>query len=197
MKTEAISHLVEEHREIGRVLDAFENFLRESRERCKNTGLDVLLEPRQLWAILDYLSEHLLMRHEEKEELCVLPALARHGLSWSDTDLQHTRQEHRHVRYLMRVLRQAVHQTRSWSADDCRHFHGTGDDLVAFLRRHMSAEERHLFGKLDADLSPAEDADMVAEMLEIDRDFLAMPDAQKLHAAGEEFQRKYAQARSR
>src|SRR5690606_16685346 len=93
MKTEAISHLVEEHREIGRVLDAFENFLRESRERCKNTGLDVLLEPRQLWAILDYLSEHLLMRHEEKEELCVLPALARHGLSWSDTDLQHTRQE--------------------------------------------------------------------------------------------------------
>lgn len=193
MKTQTIAHLLREHDEIRSIVAALEQFLTLSRKYGEPNGsLTERLEPKQLCSLLDYLTEHLLMKHEEKEELHVLPALSRHGLSWSDTNLQHVRQEHRQVRYLMRSLHHAVHQTREWTRDDRRHFYATGDELVAFLRHHMVAEERHLFPTLDGQLDPEEDAAMTAAMDQTNRDFAEMPDAQRLQQVSQEFVTKYS-----
>jgi hemerythrin-like domain-containing protein len=190
--TRSISHLLGDHQAIRRVLSAYEQFLTEVEGKCdRSGGFQDAFDPKELWEVLDYLGDHLLMSHEEKEEVALLPELARHGLSWEDTDLQHTRLEHRHIRYLMRSLRQTVHQLRAWSRDDCRHFLGTSRELVAFLQRHMAAEEKHLFGKLDQSFGPQEDERLANEFEAIAKDFGEMPDAQTLQAAGAAFLERY------
>ncbi len=192
MKTRSVRHLLAEHQQLGQILDAFERYLTQTEQRChQHNAAGAVLDPHELWAIFDYLSEHLLMRHEEKEEVYLLPELSRHGLSWSDTDLQHVRQEHRHARYLMRSLRQAVHQSREWSRDDCRHFLSVGKELVSFLRHHMSVEEKELFRRLDGELDDATDQQLASDFEGVDEDFSKMPDAQDLLLSSQQFVQRY------
>ena len=187
MSTQTVRHLLKEHREINRVLDAFELFLERSRSEA---GPD----RHELWRLIDALSESLFLRHEEKEETVLLPHLNRMGLSWTDGTLAHVRQDHRHGRYLLRSVRYAAHQSLDWNSDDRRHFLAVGKEWAEFIRRHMAREESMLFPYLDAELSEQADRELMGHFAAIDSDFENMPDHGSLCAGKDEFLRRYAMA---
>lgn len=194
MKTKSISHLLEDHRTVRKILSSFDRFVLAAENRSKlPVPANEVFDSHELWPLLDYLSEHLLMCHEEKEEVALLPELSRHGLSWEDTDLQHVRQEHRHIVYLMRCVRQSVQRARSWTPEDFRHFLAVSRELTSFLEHHMEAEETHLFIKLDVSFCAADDARLLVELEEIERDYAAMPDAAQLRSNAENFLKRYQQ----
>lgn len=180
----SVQHLAQEHREVEEVLDAFDAFVNQSESEA---GPD----RRELWQLIDALTESLLLRHEEKEETVLLPELVRHGLSWSDGTLNHVRKDHRHGRYLMRTLRQAAHQLADWSGDDRRHFVSIGREWSQFVRRHMRSEETLLFPYLDRQLSPEQDAELLAQFENIDQDFEQMPDAAGLAEGKDAFVQRF------
>jgi hemerythrin-like domain-containing protein len=184
MSSRTVCHLAQEHTEIRNVLDAFESFLKKS----ETTDAP---DRHQLWALLDALIESLFLRHEEKEETVLLPYLARLGLSWTDGTLAHVRSDHRHGRYLMRSLRQTVHQLSDWSSEERRHFLSIGHEWLEFLRHHMDREESMLFPFLDAQLDEKSDIELETQFASIDKDFAEMADSQQLAAGKDIFLRQY------
>lgn len=175
VKSEAIGHLLGEHRTLSQIISAFERLL-DSMETSQ------FVERSELAPLVEYLGEFTSLRHEEKEETLLLPALERLGLSWDTGPLAYVRREHRQERYLLRSLRQSCQQTNEWDAEDRRHFVAIGRELVAFLRRHMQNEEDFLFSEADTRLSPEVDRELVTQFSALDRELDQMPDNKGLRA---------------
>jgi hemerythrin-like domain-containing protein len=175
VKSEAIGHLLEEHRTISQILSAFERLL-DSVETAR------AVERSELVPLVEHIGEFSSLRHEEKEESLLLPALERLGMTWDTGPLAYVRREHRQERYLLRSLRQSCLQTDEWDAEDRRHFVAIGHELVAFLRRHMRNEEDFLFPEADQRLSPEIDRELVTQFRALDGELDRMPDSMSLRA---------------
>jgi len=184
MHQAATDHLVREHDLIRRHMAAVEVFAGALAEPEWDTPP---VDLRRLWPALDFLVDVLLLRHEEKEETVLLPALQQLGLPWADGSLAHVRREHRQGRYLVAALRQAVHQRAPWSPEDRRHFVALALEWVTFTRRHMAQEEEILFPFL-AERASLEVLDGLQARFEaIDREVDELPNAAQLAEEGRRF----------
>src|SRR5690242_20556905 len=96
MQPGASDALTRGHLQIRRPLDAVETYA----FLLAQPGDAPAVDARHLWPTLDYLTEVLLLRHEEKEETVLLPALHHLGFPWNDGPLAGVRREHRQGRYL-------------------------------------------------------------------------------------------------
>ncbi len=188
MSCRTTQHLANEHREIESILSAFENFLTHIADEQGGE------RRRELWGLLDNLTENLFLKHEEKEEVVLMPELLRSGLSWSNAILSHVRTEHRQGRYLLRSLRQACHQVPSWTEKNRQHFLSVSREWVKFMRHHMEQEETRLFPLLDTNLEQEDDERIVNEFERIDLDFEEMLDADFFREGKEAFLQKYEAA---
>jgi len=184
MLKSATHHLASEHDLIRRYMDAVESF---ASALAEPAGDVPPVDLRRLWPALDYLVDVLLLRHEEKEETVLLPALQQLGLPWADGSLAHVRREHRQGRYLVAALRQAVHQRAPWTREDRRHFVALALEWVAFTRRHMEQEEQILFPFLAERASADLDDALQARFVAIDREVDELPNAARLAEAGQRF----------
>lgn len=181
MSKASVEHLLKDHRKVLTVLQAFRNFLEVSAEHDR----------RELWGLLQGLSEGLFLIHEEKEEIVLLPELARHGLSWSDGPLAHVRKDHRHGRNLFRNLYQSTHQREDWREDERERFVRLGGEWANFLTGHMSQEEKLLFPFMDAELTEDQDASLVRQFEALEKEFSEMPDAGQIALAVKDFVERY------
>src|SRR6187549_215114 len=111
MRSPAIEHLVQEHRQIRRCLDAVEAFTAQV-ERAGHPSETI--DRHEVWPLLDYVIDVLMLRHEEKEETVLLPQLQHLGFPWGEGPLAHVRRDHRQGRYLVSALRQSSHQRSPW-----------------------------------------------------------------------------------
>jgi len=180
----ATHHLAREHDLIRRHMDAVEAF---ASALAEPAGDIPPVDLRRLWPAIDYLVDVLLLRHEEKEETVLLPALQQLGLPWAEGSLAHVRREHRQGRYLVAALRQAVHQRAPWTREDRRHFVALALEWVAFTRRHMEQEERILFPFLAERASAELQNALEQRFLAIDREVDELPNAAQLAEAGRQF----------
>lgn len=183
MQHVAIDHLTREHLEIGRHLDAVETYASLLAEPDDAPAVDAKL----LWPTLDYLTEVLLLRHEEKEETILLPALHQLGFPWADGPLARVRREHRQGRYLASALRQVAHQRMPWTRDDRRHFVALAQEWVGFIRRHMALEESILFTAYGERATAELEASLCARFVAVDREVDELPNALELAAQSRQF----------
>jgi hemerythrin-like domain-containing protein len=184
MASEAVQHLVQEHRMFGRILAALGGILAsvEAREDVPHADIATLV---------DYMSELSYIRHEEKEETILLPALARLGLDWESGILPHVRREHRTERYLLRSLRQSALQLSDWSEDDRLHFLSIGRELIDFMKHHLAEEEAELFPAAEKRLTDAADRAIAQEFTSFDRELDRVPDSGTLKARAEAIMARY------
>lgn len=181
MSKASVEHLLKDHHKVLSVLQAFRNFLEVSAEHDR----------RELWGLLQGLSEGIFLIHEEKEELIVLPELARHGLSWSDGTLAHVRKDHRHGRNLFRNLYQSTHQKEDWREDERKRFVRLGGEWADFLTEHMTHEEELLFPFMDKELTAEQDAALVTQFETLEKEFSEMPDAKQIARDVQDFVERY------
>lgn len=186
----AIDHLKREHELIDKTLEAFEAVARTLHEEPTSD----IHQRTDLWPLLDYLTDVVMLRHEEKEETLLLPALALHGERWNDGPLAFTRREHRHGRYLTRSLRQALHQSDQWNAEDARHFAAVATEWIAFNREHMQREEAQLFPLVDRELDAETNQKLTSGFLRIDAEIDGMQGSVELKEKGEAFLRRFGLA---
>ncbi len=185
MTSEAVQHLLREHRTFGRILGAFAGMLATVEAKKSVARGDIA-------TLVDYMSELSYIRHEEKEETILLPALARLGLDWESGVLPHVRREHREERYLLRSLRHSALQVSDWSEDDRLHFLSIGRELVTFMKHHLAEEEAQLFPAAEQRLTPAADQAMLDEFTAFDRELDRVPDSAELKARAEGVMARYA-----
>lgn len=166
----AIASLISEHQLIGRLIDGLEVYAQRIKLRQKEEAPYLA----EFAAVFTELGECI---HHEKEEGILLPALARHGVSWDDGALPAVRREHRQEAYLIDVLRQAGERAACWNNEDCRHIAAAAQALVEFQRSHHALETKHLFPLVEQRLN--------AEQLSA------------LHGALERFDRAHLERRER
>jgi hemerythrin-like domain-containing protein len=140
--------LIEEHKVIGRLIDALQEYARRLRREDSADPADLALFSR---AFREYADEI----HHEKEEGILLPILGRNGFHWDTGVLPEVRRDHRQERYLLEVLQHAGARAGSWSNDDRRLIIATALALVEFQREHMELENTRLFAEVPRRL-PAE-----------------------------------------
>jgi hemerythrin-like domain-containing protein len=183
----ATAHLKSEHELIEKTLQAFQNV---AETLHAESGGDIH-HRTDLWPLLEYLVDVVMLRHEEKEETLLLPALSLHGERWNDGPLASTRREHRHGRNLTRSLRQALHQAQDWDAEDARHFSAVAQEWIEFNREHMRREEIHLFPLAEKQLDLAASQKLAEGFARIDIEIDLMPGSQDLKSQGEAFLSKF------
>ena len=185
--SKAIEHLLREHVLIQRSLGAFQAFA-----ATLHSGSSSAQHRQELWPLLDYLCEVVMLRHEEKEETLLLPELSHRGEPWNEGPLAGTRRDHRHGRYLVRSLHQALHQAQAWTRDDERHFGALVTEWINFNRGHMEREERILFPLAAKDLDAFTHDRLAACFEKVDAEVAALPGSRELTERAEAFLRQFA-----
>jgi hypothetical protein len=144
----------------------------------------------ELKEVLDAASSQILQRYEEKEEMCLLPELCRHGLSWSTGVLVKARNECAHCRDLRRTVISLASQQGPWSREDVRHFSSLGNAWARASERHLLSERLDLFPLLKQELAPREEVELLLELEEIDRDYMTMFGARRMEEKVDRFVRQ-------
>ena len=158
----ALHSLIEEHKVIGRLIDALQEYARRLRREDSAEPADLALFSRAFRELADEI-------HHEKEEGILLPILGRNGFHWDTGVLPEVRRDHRQERYLLEVLQHAAARASSWSNDDRRVIVATALALVEFQREHMELENTKLFGVVPQRLSAEVLARLEAELDGFDR----------------------------
>lgn len=140
---DVLQSLGAEHRLIGRVLDAFEDYVRKVEAKEP-------LDRERLQKFTDFFENFAHLHHHDKEEALLLPALARAGLDWNGEPLARIRVEHDQEQYLMRSLRHLAQQTDAWAEDDRLHFLNVATTFLQFHRQHMDFENTHVYPHVSA-----------------------------------------------
>ncbi len=177
-------HLVRDHRALEPILTGVEGLLLFVEEGGKDYQKDLAV-------LVDYMCDLATLKHEEKEESVLMPALVRLGFDWENGVLPHVRKEHMEERYLLRSLRQSARFVGDWDEDDRLHFVAIARELVNFTRKHMLAEEEQLFPSVDDILDADLDDKLNAQCEQVDREFEEVPDAERLHALATEVATRY------
>ena len=151
----ALESLRDEHRVIGRVLEALEDYGQRLAE-------DSSTNPSSLRRFAAFFAEFVGIWHHGKEEELLMPALVQHGLAWDESPLEEIRRDHEQADYLLRVVQQGALQDGAWSPEDRRHVVRSIRALVEFERGHMQREEAALYPAAEKTLS----ADMLRALEE-------------------------------
>jgi len=179
-----IEHLVEEHRMIGHVVDAFAKYV----ERIEKG----LAPPRaDLERFVRFFREFADLGHHDKEETLLLPALVQAGMDWDSGPLQRIRRDHDLERYLMRSLRHAALQSEDWSGDDRMHLLAIAQELIAFIRAHAECEETLVFPEAERRLSATVSQRLASDFVRFDAERTKDGAAPMLRALGQALIRTY------
>jgi hemerythrin-like domain-containing protein len=178
MATRVVKHLTHEHELIRQVLGAFQRFL-ESPDASKPDA------PEQASLLLAYFEEIVFLRHEEKEEVILLPELARSGMSWGEGALFHVREEHQRGRHLMESLKHGSRSGIRWTPDHLKRYRGFAAEWVEFLTLHMSREEAEVFPAA-VELAPRSER-WLEDFERIDREIQALRGSEELEAWASDF----------
>lgn len=188
MTTSVVQHLTHEHELIRSVLLAFSRFL-ESPE-AKSEGA-----PEEASMLLTYFEELLFLRHEEKEEIVLLPELARSGMSWSEGALLYVREEHQQGRHLLASLKHLVRANGVWTSSQLERCRKTAAEWTEFLFDHMDREEAAVF-PVALDLAPTSER-WLADFVRIDREIAELRDSAMLEVWARGFLARYSEGDSR
>jgi hemerythrin-like domain-containing protein len=161
--SDPFEHIGREHAELQRVFALLERLL----DRVDTEGEAVRPEIALVVKYLDLFGD---LRHHDKEESLLVPALVHAGFDWYEGPLARLRRDHRQERYLARVLYELVDQDRPWSMEDRRHLVGVGRELVAFMRTHIAFENEQILAPSRARLSSETKARLGAELDRFDDD---------------------------
>jgi hemerythrin-like domain-containing protein len=142
----AIAILRNEHATILEVLD-----LLERHARAVRAGAAVDREFAR-W-IVQFLQEFADDTHQAKEEGVLFGLLLRRGLTGDDAAIAGMLSEHQTTRRQAEVLRQAAEKGESGGVAEA------GMSLADTFRRHVLRENESLFGRAEALLTPADDAE--------------------------------------
>jgi hemerythrin-like domain-containing protein len=154
-------HIGREHAELQRVFALFERLL----DRIDAGGEALRPEIALVVTYLDLFGD---LRHHDKEESLLAPALIHAGFDWFEGPLARMRRDHRQERYLVRVLCDLVDQDRPWSMEDRRHLLGVGREFLAFMRTHIAFENEQILAPARARLSSEAKASLGAELRRFD-----------------------------
>lgn len=154
-------NLIEEHRLIASVLDAFDVFV-DAVER------ESAYDHHDLVRFVTFFREYADLVHHEKEEGLILPALASAGFDWDTGLLAEVRRDHNQERYLIRSLRHAAMQKERWSREDQRHFASIARTFTEFVRKHVEKEEAILFPALRERVSPEARSELARRVAQFD-----------------------------
>ncbi len=168
-----LDHLSRDQSKIAALMHSLEHYFRE----CQDLDCPCSSELKE---VLDGASSLILQRYEEKEEVCLLPELCRHGLSWSTGILLETRRQCAHCRGLRREVVALSCQRGTWSRETVRHFTSLGSAWARAEGRHLLSERLDLFPILQQQLAPREEIELLLELEEIDQDYMSMPGAREL-----------------
>lgn len=133
-----LDNLFADHQLIKRVTDAFEVYL-------SKLPAEKSEHQQDLHRFVTFFREYADLSHHEKEETILMPAMVEAGADWDSEPLAKIRQDHQQERYLMRVLRQAAALRTLWNDEDVRHLKSVGQELVDYLRQHMSKENTLIY----------------------------------------------------
>jgi hemerythrin-like domain-containing protein len=158
----ALHSLIQEHKVIGRLIDALQEYARRLRLEASADPTDLARFSRAFRELADEI-------HHEKEEGILLPTLGRNGFHWDTGVLPEVRRDHRQERYLLEVLQHAATRAGSWSNEDRRSIIATALALVEFQRAHMELENTRLFSEVPRRLAPELLARLEAELDGFDR----------------------------
>lgn len=189
VESQTVQHLMREHEFLRKLLRTIEALLDGVERHAPVSREDLAL-------LIDCIGDFSYLRHEEKEESLLLPALERLGMEWESGPLPHVRREHRQERYLLRSLRHSAMQSDEWDEEDRRHFLSIGRELLEFTRRHLESEEAYLFPEAEARLTPELDRKLVEQFVALDRDLDAARDSRTLRERAAEVLERLAGAGS-
>jgi hemerythrin-like domain-containing protein len=144
---DAIETLMNEHREIERVLDALVGFVDEV-ERKGSTEREELL--RFVTFIREFADAH----HHGKEEDILFAAMVSHGFPKEGGPIAVMLREHDQGRALVRVLRERAEAAGPWSDIDRRDIHDAAHGFAAMLRQHIHKEDAILYPMAEQHLPP-------------------------------------------
>lgn len=135
--------LVDDHRLISRVLNAFDGFLDE-------TETSGILDRVELDRFMVFFREFVELLHHEREEEVLFPAMESVGYARTGAPLAHLRDQHERESALLATLRKLAVATTptSASAASTDHVIETGRELIEFEHAHMKKENELLFPTL-------------------------------------------------
>ncbi|MET0412298.1 MAG: hemerythrin domain-containing protein [Polyangiaceae bacterium] len=157
----ALHSLIQEHKVIGQLIDALQEYVRRLRREDNADPTDLARFARAFREFADEI-------HHEKEEGILLPILARNGFHWDTGVLPEVRRDHRQERYLIEVLQHVAARAGSWTNDDRRSIIATALALIQFQREHMELENTRLFAEVPRRLPPESLARLEAELDDFD-----------------------------
>jgi hemerythrin-like domain-containing protein len=150
----ATNFLIQEHKLILRaldVLDAMSSLIEEAR----------VVEQPDVDKILDFLRWFGDSHHQAKEEVILFPALKKASASQS-RPIEHMTLEHSQERAMVEDLETALRLSK------LPEFVSSARQLSSTLRNHIYKEDRILFEKVDAVLSPEEDEAVYEKLTRFD-----------------------------
>jgi hemerythrin-like domain-containing protein len=138
--------LVDDHRLISRVLNAFGGFL----DEAESSGL---LDAVELNRFVVFFREFVELLHHEREEEVLFPAMESIGYSKNGAPLAHIHDQHeRECALLLRLRKLAVATSPPAAARQARLIE-TGRELVEFEQAHMQKENELLYPAMKKEFS--------------------------------------------
>lgn len=183
MNTSVVQHLTHEHELIRSVLRAFSSFL--GSPEAETPGA-----PAEAAMLLTYFEELLFLRHEEKEEVVLLPELARSGMHWGEGALLYVREEHQQGRHFLTSLKHLVRSASAWSPLQLERCRRAAREWTEFLLEHMDREEAGVF-PVALERGPGSER-WLEDFLRIDREIAELRDSAMLELWARDFLARYA-----
>lgn len=138
--------LIDDHRLIGRVLNALEEFIRRA-----EASRDVDLVDLNRFVV--FLREFAELIHHEREEGILFRAMAEIGYAPTGAPLAHIRDEHERERHLLFELRQAAVRTSLGASAKKAHLIGVVREFITFERAHIQKENDLLYPTVKREFS--------------------------------------------
>lgn len=144
---DAIETLMNEHREIERVLDALVAFADEVRRKGTT-------EKEELSQFVTFVREFADACHHGKEEGVLFAAMVEHGFPRNGGPIAVMLAEHDQGRGLVRILKAQAEQPDPWSDGDRQEIADVARGFAEMLRAHIQKEDAVLYPMAEQHLPP-------------------------------------------
>ena len=165
--THPFAPLMEEHRLIDRVNDAFEAWADRAVRRGDGSDSE---DREELLRFVGFLQRFVDTRHHDKEEATVFRVMREHGLLDQKDSVRGLIEEHEQSRTLLFELERLAHQPDIWTVPDRQRLLRMVRSYVALMYRHTTKEDTVVFPLAKARLPSRAMAKVRAELGVVDDD---------------------------
>lgn len=177
------SSLLHDHRLIRSVLRALESFV----ERIQ---AEESVERGDLKRFADFFERFVSNFHALKEELVLLPALARAGSDWQAGPVASARREHRKEQYFTRVMQQLAAQEQTRDPDRVRVLLSELQAFLDTMRHHLELEQAEVFPLIEQ-LEESQHSELCGSLDQFDNNPQSREEIPQLRQLAEQLTRKY------